>query len=69
MWDTGITLYLFFARFTSAFELKVGDFTMAQNKSAALMFIDFNRSIKYLKTKKIRIEWRASKSDLPKFLL
>lgn len=52
MRDTGMTLYLFFAHFNNAFELRVEDFTMAKNKSSALMIISFNTSTKYLQRKK-----------------
>lgn len=52
MGDTGNPLSLFFVHFNSAFEIRVVDFTMAENKSSALMFISFDTYMKYVKGKK-----------------
>lgn len=56
MGDTGNPLSLFFVHFNSAFEIRVVDFTMAENKSSALMFISFDAYMKYVKGKKIPIQ-------------
>lgn len=51
--ETQEILYiLFVAHYNGALELRVGGFTMAENKSSALIFISFNMSMKYLKRKK-----------------
>lgn len=52
MGDTGNPLSLSFVHFNSAFEIRVVDFTMAENKSSALMFISFDTYMKYVKRKK-----------------
>lgn len=52
MGDTGNPLSLSFVHFNSVFEIRVVDFTMAENKSSALMFISFDTYMKYVKRKK-----------------
>lgn len=69
MGDTGNPLSLSFVHFNSASEIRVVDFTMAENKSSVLMFIRFDTYMKYVKRKKIPIQYKASKSDFSKYLI
>lgn len=69
MGDTGNPLSLSFVCFNSALEIRVVDFTTAENKSSALMFISFDTYMKYVKRKKISIQYKASKSDFSKYLI